>query len=58
MTEPKEDNKPRHAFVARDGKLVPFDYEAALRLAQQAHLLAAGIAVPGITAPASAPQDR
>jgi hypothetical protein len=28
--------------VVIDGKLVPFDYEAARRMAQQAHLLALG----------------
>lgn len=36
---------PQRGVVIRNGKPVPFDYDAALRLAKQAHLLAGAIPV-------------
>jgi hypothetical protein len=50
MSEPSKHKEYPRAFVARNGKLVPFDYDAALRLAQQAHMLA-GTPKPGSAQP-------
>lgn len=54
-----EQNKgPRGAVAIRNGKVVPFDYRAALEMAQEAHMLATGVRTPNAPKPASAPRDR
>jgi hypothetical protein len=58
MIRYKDYNGPQRGVVLRNGKLVPFDRQAALEMAQQAHMLATGVRASNAPKPASAPRDR
>jgi hypothetical protein len=58
MMQYKDYKGPEGAVAIRHGKVVPFDRQAALEMAQEAHMLATGVHAPNAPKPASAPPGR
>lgn len=58
MIQYKDYKKPEGDMVVKNGKLVPFDRQAALEMAQEAHMLATGVRAPNVPKPESAPRGR
>lgn len=58
MIRYKDYNGPQRGVVIRKGKVVPFDRQAALEMAQEAHMLATGVHAPNPPKPKSAPRGR
>lgn len=58
MIRYKDYNGPQRGVAIRNGKVVPFDRQAALEMAQEAHMLATGVRAPDVPKPGSAPRDR